>query len=346
MRRTRRSAALVTTLFLGVVSAACERTVEPVSTSPAEVADAPAETEGAREVRSLCTGAVLDPAPLPEAFRTAQQQHLDVARQTLAADPSDLDAGIWVGRRLGYLGRTFEAIDHYSSMLERFPDEPRLLRHRGHRYLTVRDIAAAIHDLERAATLVAALDDRVEEDGLPNAQNIPTSTLKTNVYYHLGLAYFVHRRFAEAESAYRDCLRWSTNPDMEAATRQWLQASLARQNNVEAWAEVVAPVEADWALIENGAYHQLLLLAKGEREAQALLEPSDADGPSSAAMRFGIAHHLLHDPGHPADEREPPERAEAILEALVSDPGWAAFGVLAAEAELRERGSTRCTTAE
>ena len=43
-----------------------------------------------------------------------------------------------MGRRLGYLGRYREAIDVYGEALERWPGDPFLLRHRGHRHLSVR----------------------------------------------------------------------------------------------------------------------------------------------------------------------------------------------------------------
>ena len=47
-------------------------------------------------------------------------------------------------------------------------------------------------------------------------------------------------------------------------------------------------------------------------------------------MRFGLAHHALV-----TGDRE---EGEAALRELAADPGWAAFGVIAAEAEVA-RGS-------
>ena len=37
--------------------------------------------------------------------------------------------------------------------------------------------------------MIAGKEDSIEPDGMPNPQNIPVSSLHTNIWYHLGLAY-------------------------------------------------------------------------------------------------------------------------------------------------------------
>ena len=64
-------------------------------------------------------------------------------------DRSDADALIWVGRRTAYLGRYREAIGIFSDGIARHPADARMYRHRGHRYLTVREIDQAIADFEK-----------------------------------------------------------------------------------------------------------------------------------------------------------------------------------------------------
>jgi len=44
--------------------------------------------------------------------------------------------------------------------------------------------------------------NQIEPDGLPNAKNIPISTLKGNIWYHLGLAYYLKGDFENALWAY------------------------------------------------------------------------------------------------------------------------------------------------
>ena len=44
---------------------------------------------------------------------------------------------------------------------------------------------------QKAIELVAGNVDQIEPDGLPNKNNIPLTTLHGNIWYHLGLAYYL-----------------------------------------------------------------------------------------------------------------------------------------------------------
>lgn len=103
-----------------------------------------AQTAGARmqtpEATSLSGKPLIAVPPT-----TGEQKARDVAlRADLAKaqadydrDPSNADATIWLGRRLAYLNRFRDAVDVYSRGIQRHPNEARLYRHRGHRYITV-----------------------------------------------------------------------------------------------------------------------------------------------------------------------------------------------------------------
>ena len=132
-----------------------------------------------------------------------RETDLAAARAAHEKNPHDADALIWVGRRLGYLGRYRDAIDVFTEGVKKHPRDARMLRHRGHRWITLRDFDRAIRDLDRAAELVRGTPDQIEPDGLPNARNIPTSTLQSNIWYHLGLAHFLKGDFEAALRSYR-----------------------------------------------------------------------------------------------------------------------------------------------
>ena len=91
--------------------------------------------------------------------------------------PDDADAWIWFGRRTAYLGHFRDAVEIYTRAIERFPDDARFYRHRGHRYISLRRFDDAISDLERAAILIEGRPDAIEPDGLPNAAGKPRSRL-------------------------------------------------------------------------------------------------------------------------------------------------------------------------
>ena len=131
----------------------------------------------------------------------------------------------------------------------------------------------------------------MEPDGQPNARNIPTGTLKTNIYYHLGLAHYLKGDFERAAEAYRLCMQHSKNADMQVATAHWQYMTLRRLDRAEEAKKVLEPITADMDVFENGSYHKLLLMYKGESAADALLaaaRPADSMRRRSAtASRTG-----------------------------------------------------------
>ena len=90
--------------------------------------------------------------------------------------------------------------------------------------------------------MTANVEDEVEPDGLPNARGVPTSTLKTNVWYHLGLTHYLRGDYQRAASAYRECLRYSTNPDMDVAATHWLYMTLQRLGSADEATAVLARI--------------------------------------------------------------------------------------------------------
>ena len=256
---------------------------------------------------------------------------LAAATARLDANPDSETDLIWVGRRLAYLGRYSESIDVYTRGLSLHPDSYRIRRHRGHRYISTRRFDNAIADLQLAAELSADVPDTVEADGMPNAMNIPTSTTKSNIYYHLGLALYLEGRFEAALEAYQRCRDFSNNNDMRCATSYWLYLTLRRLGRDGEARAVLEPITPDMELIENFAYHELLLLFKGDMSARQILHSDAEPGPigqpiDDATRGYGVgAWHMVND-------RD--ERARGIFRLVVEDTAWAAFGHIAAEAEL------------
>jgi tetratricopeptide (TPR) repeat protein len=255
--------------------------------------------------------------------RAAFQSALDAYRNT----PTNADSIIWLGRRLAYLGRYREAIDVFSWGIDLYPGDARFYRHRGHRYLTTRRLTDAMGDFLMATRLLTEREDEIEPDGLPNARGIPTSTLKTNVWYHLGLTHYLRGDFARAASAYRECLRFSTNADMDVAATHWLYMALRRLNLPDQAATALERMDADADIIENQTYFDLVLMYKGLRTPHELLAAArDGNALGNATMTYGIAMwHLSH------DDRE---TARELLDDITAGAEWAAFGYLAAEADL------------
>jgi tetratricopeptide (TPR) repeat protein len=304
-------------LLIALALAACARSAPPPAVPPPPLDDV--------EAVSLLGQPLVAPE-LPAEVRRDREAKLAEAKADAEARLNDPDALIWLGRRTAYLGRYREAIEIFTRGTARFPEDARFLRHRGHRYISIRRFDLAEADLERAARLVSGRADEVEPDGLPNAAGIPTSTLQSNIWYHLGLARYLQGDFAGALGAYRACLEVSKNPDMQVATRQWLYLTLRRLGRDAEAAQVLEPVRLDLEILENQAYHKLLLMERGEIPAASLLAAQGSGDLDPATLGYGIGAWYLAE-----GQRE---EALRIFRHVVETGPWSAFGAIAAEAEL------------
>ncbi len=265
---------------------------------------------------------------LSEAARERLERDLAVARAAVEAAPGNADSLIWLGRRLAYLGRYREAVATFTRGTQAHPTDARFYRHRGHRFLTLRDLEPAIADFSKAAELERGRADVIEPDGAPNAANIPLSTTQYNIWYHLGLAHFLRGDFASALTAYNECLKVSQNPDLVVATAYWRYLTLRRLDRDAEAATSLALVTDTLTLVENDGYLDLLRLYKGDVDVSAVMPPTPAGemDVANSTTAFGVSMwHLLN--GRDAQARD-------LWTRIVSGGQWAAFGSLAAEAEL------------
>jgi tetratricopeptide (TPR) repeat protein len=277
------------------------------------------------ETLSLLGKPLVSPA-MPADRRRALEADLVSARAAYDRTPEDVDAAIWLGRRTAYLGRFGEAIEIYTRAIELHPNEPRLYRHRGHRYITLRKFDLAIRDFQRAADLVEGKPDQAEPDGQPNARNVPTSTLNANIYYHLGLARYLRGEFADARKAYRTCLEFSKNPDMLVATTSWLYMTLQRLGLKDDAERALDPITPDMDVIENGAYYRLLMSYKGRTSPESLKATAkDVD-----AVTIGYALGNMSLAGGRTEEGV--KHLKSMMEKHANQ--WPAFGYIAAEADV------------
>ena len=267
------------------------------------------------------SGTPLRPAPPDESTLA----NYETAKQAFETEPDNADNLVWLGRRAAYTGDYREAVRVFTTGIGKFPEDARSFRHRGHRYITIRQFDRAVADLRRAALLIEGKEDEVEPDGMPNALNIPVSTLHTNIWYHLGLACYLKGDFLNAVRAYRSCLDAGKNDDMLAATCHWLYMTLRRMEWNEQAASLLDLIEADMNIIENTAYHRLLLFYKGELTEADLAGAEDTAVMSDAAA-YGLGNWYFYN----GDK----EKAKAIYKKIVAGDTWASFGRIAAEADL------------
>ncbi len=326
-----RSPSPITARFVALaILASCRQAVvhEPVGEPANESAAAHPTQHRASQASPLAVsllGDELFAPPLEEPFRRAHEAALEDAYEALANSPEDVAQFVRVGRELAYLGRIDEAVEHYTRGLDRWPDEPHLLRHRGHRRLTLRQLGLATHDLSRAAELLDSAPDEVEPDGIPNARGEPRSTLKGNVWYHLGLALFCSGEYSRAQSAFETAQGLARNDDTLVACIYWRTLAAWRMGLLTDAEGYLAGVPREPDVIENGDYLELLRLFREERTDAQLLD--GASSPLALATRaFGVAQLRLRNGAV--------DGANELYVRILDETPWTAFGHLAAEAEL------------
>ncbi|MBX3279056.1 MAG: tetratricopeptide repeat protein [Acidobacteria bacterium] len=237
-----------------------------------------------------------------------EKGEIPAAAAKLAADPKNMDLLIALGRAQANAWRYRDAIATYTRGIEIAPNDARNYRHRGHRYISVRDFNKARDDMQRAAELNDADFD---------------------IWYHLGLAHYLLGDFNKAEAAYRRCLavaEKAANDDSIIAVADWLYMTLRRAGKGEDAKKVLDRITPDMKVKENKSYFDRLLFYKGLKKESELVDVEKAADLDIATVGYGLGNWHLYN-GNLA-------KAVEYFRRIVSGKYWPAFGFIAAEAEL------------
>ncbi|HMP30040.1 MAG TPA: hypothetical protein PKD85_10590 [Saprospiraceae bacterium] len=289
-----------------------------------------AETKGNQELGKIygLNGEVYSTPSFSKEKKDELELNLADAKAIFENDPSE-DNYIWYARRLAYLYRFDEAMDVFAKGLEVYPRSFKLLRHRGHRYISIRQLDKAIDDLSKAAALAQGESLEIEPDGIPNKLNIPLSNYHFNIYYHLGLAYFLKGDYSNAANAYDQCMIFSDNNDLKIATADWMYMTKQRLNQMEDAQKFINTIDDELEVIENDSYLQRIKLYKGKVDVNDVLNVDAADADLElklATQGYGVANWYL--------VQKDTVKAVAILTEILKSSSVTAFGFIAAEADL------------
>lgn len=253
---------------------------------------------------------------------------LHEAENTFAENP-DLGNLIWIGRREAYLGRYDLAIRTFSKAIKGYPNEFEPLRHRGHRYISIREFDNAIEDFEKAVELMKGSDLKIEQDGMPNKLKIPLSNVQFNIWYHLGLAYYLKSDWKNALEAYKNCLAVSDNDDLIVATLDWYYMTLVKLGRKEEALKLIESVNPGMTIIENDAYFKRIQMYQGNLRPGSLLgDDVNADDQllQYVTQGYGLGNYYLAE----GDT----SKAMDVFEKVIKSGYWSAFGYIATEMEL------------
>lgn len=323
--------ALTFILLAALVLSRCLETQSSRGHEKPEIPAVQAIADDSNDVVSLF-GITLPAKQMSTRTKRQREEDLISAREMYETNPDVEENIIWYGRRLAYLGQYNEAIRIYSLGLDKFPNSYRLLRHRGHRYITTRKFSEAIEDLQKAAFYARTSANEVEQDGLPNRLNKPLSNVKFNIWYHLGIAYYLKGNYDKAISSFKKCQTFCDNDDLKVAVADWFYMTYRKIGNTTAASELLIPINKRMTIVENYAYHQRLLMYKGVYDAEALLKKAESTNESiNPTLGYGIGNWYLYNGNI--------EKARAIFQRIILNPNWDAFGYIAAEVDLQALNS-------
>ena len=267
------------------------------------------------------------PAPsLSDSIKKVHEGNLRLAEKKYKNDSTNDENIIWYGRRLAYLGNYREAIAVYTAGIKLHPNNARFYRHRGHRYITLRCYDNAIADFKKAIELIGNQIDEIEQDGIPNERNFPTSTLHTNIYYHLGLANYLKGESKDALLAWQKCLDISDNDDMKVATLNWLNLLLRKMGRQKDADARLREISNEMEIIENHDYYDILLMYKSGNDAKLVEKTQSQQSLTNATLGYALgAYYQL---------KGDKDKAKGLYEKVVAGNQWSSFGYIAAETEL------------
>lgn len=263
---------------------------------------------------------LLSPLGVKHYAQADEKGEIAKAQAALAAEPKNLDLIIALGRAQANVWRYHDAIATYTRGLAVAPKDARLYRHRGHRYISTRQFDKAAADLQRAAELNAGDFD---------------------IWYHLGLAHYLHGAWAKAAAAYEKCYavaerdRAASAADKEGrddsviAISDWLYMTYRRMKKDAEAARVLAKITPELRVKENKSYFDRLLFYQGLKKEEELINVEKATDLEIATVGYGLGNWHLYN-GNQA-------RGEEYFRKIVAGKYWPAFGFIAAETELARK---------
>ncbi|HMV50028.1 MAG TPA: tetratricopeptide repeat protein [Blastocatellia bacterium] len=245
-------------------------------------------------------------------FANADEKgEIAAAEQKLAADPKNIDLLIALGRAQANVWRYHDAIETYTRGIRLAPNDARLYRHRGHRYISTRQFDKAVTDMARAAKL--------------NDKDF-------DIWYHLALAHYLKGQFDKAAAAYERCRQVAEadttdkRDDSVIAVSDWLYMTYRRMNKPAEAAKVLERITPEMKVKENKSYFDRLLFYKGLKKEEELVNIEKATDLEIATVGYGLGNWHLYNSNR--------TKAEEFFRRIVAGKYWPAFGFIAAEAEL------------
>jgi tetratricopeptide (TPR) repeat protein len=238
------------------------------------------------------------------------------------------DDFVEIGKQLVATARYKEAVENYTVGLSKFPNSFKILRHRGHRYLTLRKLELVVKDLLKARDLIKSLPDVWDFDAKGNK----TDTYQHQIEYHLGVYYFLKGKYKDAVTAFEKSLKEAHEANEIVGTTDWLYNSYRRNGQEKEAAKLLEAFSADVKADHEQAYFRRIMLYKGLIKPNELVDetmPPEKMNVQEVTRLYGLANWY----GFQGNK----EKAKELYDKIIRSSSWPAFAYLASETELLKK---------
>ena len=261
---------------------------------------------------------------LSKTDRESAERVLLIAEKAFNENPDNEVNIINYGIKLADLGRFQEAISIYEEGLVKFPESHKIRRYIGQQYLTTRQFDKAILSLSEAINYANGTPVIESEYKNLKYKKKTTYNVKFNIWYYLGLSYYMKGNYDKAISSFRKCEKYTNNNDLKVVITNWLYTAFAKIGNLDlAEAEIMSiPTNMRLVEIKSRKYHDLIMLYRGLVTPSILTKRNGID----ADVGYGIGNYYL--------VNGQVENAISAFNRVISTEQQAFVGYIAIESEL------------
>jgi tetratricopeptide (TPR) repeat protein len=266
----------------------------------------------------------LENKALSKSDRESAERVLLKAEKAFNENPDNEVNIINYGIKLADLGRFQEAISIYEEGLVKFSESHKIRRYLGQQYLTTRQFDKAILSLSEAITYANGTPVIESEIQSLKYNKKTIYNVKFNIWYYLGLSYYMKGNYDKAISSFRKCEKYTNNNDLKVVITNWLYTAFAKIGNLDLAEAEIMSIPTNMRLIEikSRKYHDLIMLYRGLVTPSILTKRNGID----ADVGYGIGNYYLIN--------GQVENAISAFNRIISTEQQAFVGYIAIEAEL------------
>ncbi len=282
---------------------------------------------------------VVESAPAPEAtsfagkplFTTpAKPEALAKSDSAINAIKAKVELGeddyVEIGKQFVATARYKMAVENYTEGLAKYPNSYKLLRNRGHRYITLRQLDPCIADLTKAEELIRNEPD-VMEFGLDGK---PTASVRHQIWYHIGVYNYLVGDFQKAAAAFEQAVATGGDLKNVVGASDWLYNCYQRQGDKTKAEAVIKPISPDADTDRESAYFRRILLYKGVIKPEELVNVNmapDSMGVNEVTKMYGLANWYRYG----GDTTT----ANMLCKNILQSNAWPGFAYAGAEKDIK-----------